>query len=57
MEIRTKHFTEDGTLTTAGLRHYEKTSVTLIESGYNPKDYVVVATGEVRGGSNVRNLT
>ena len=41
-EIRTKHFTEDGTLTTAGLRHYEKTSVTLIESGCSPKDYVVV---------------
>ena len=42
MEIRTKHFTEYGTLTTAGLRHYEKTSVTLIESGCSPKDYVVV---------------
>ena len=42
MEIRMKHFTEDGTLTTAGLRHYEKTSVTLIESGCSPKDYVVV---------------
>ena len=42
MEIRTKHFSEDGTLTTAGLRHYEKTSVTLIESGYSPTDYVVV---------------
>ena len=41
-EIRMKHFTEDGTLTTAGLRHYEKTSVTLIESGYDPEDYVVV---------------
>ena len=42
MEIRTKHFTKDGTLTPAGLRHYATTSVTLIESGYNPKDYVIV---------------